>query len=80
MVIGQRDHYTTKEQQALDANSKTIQQVNFTGNLPWKGVTNIITFFNIEEAKEAILKFFSRNCESIVNVFHNLICLNIMWI
>ena len=26
---------------------------------------------------ETILDFFARNCESIVNVFHNLFCFNI---
>ena len=43
------------KQQALDADLKTIQQVNFTANLDQDGNTTI--FFIIEEAKETILDF-----------------------
>ena len=44
-----------KKQQALDADPKAIQQINFTGNLEWEeGAT---MFFIIEEAKETILDF-----------------------
>ena len=41
------------KQQELDADSKAIQQINFTGNLERDG--NVITFFIIKEAKEIIL-------------------------
>ena len=41
------------KQQAFDADSKAIQQINFTGNL---GV-NTAMFLIIEEAKETILDF-----------------------
>ena len=41
------------KQQALDADSKAIQQINFTANLDRDGNTTI--FFIIEEAKETIL-------------------------
>ena len=41
------------KQQAFDADSKAIQQINFTGNL---GV-NTAMFLIIEEAKETILGF-----------------------
>ena len=42
------------KQQALDADPRAIQQVNFTANLDRNGNT---TFFIIEEAKETILDF-----------------------
>ena len=42
------------KQQALDADPKAIQQVNFTANLYRDGNT---TFFIIEETKETILDF-----------------------
>ena len=41
------------KQQALDANPKPIQQINFTGNLKQKTAT----FFIIGEAKETALDF-----------------------
>ena len=44
------------KQQALDADPKAIQQVNFTGNL--SGNNNTLIFFIIEEAK--IFRFFTR--------------------
>ena len=70
-VTGQADDYTTgclldynyfdnyyidlSKQQALDADPKVIQQINFTGNLDWaEGAT---MFFIIEEAKEIVLDF-----------------------
>ena len=43
------------KQQALDADPKVMQGINFTGNLDWDG--NITMFFIIEEAKETILDF-----------------------
>ena len=43
------------KQQALDADSKAIQQINFTANLDRKGTTRI--YFILEEAKETILDF-----------------------
>ena len=43
------------KQQALDADPKAIQQINFTANLDLAGNTTI--FFIIEEAKETILDF-----------------------
>ena len=47
------------KQQELDADLKTIQQINFTGNLNWgQNVNdNTIMIFIIEEAKETILDF-----------------------
>ena len=43
------------KQQALDANNKTIQQINFTANLDKTGNTGI--YFILEEAKETIFEF-----------------------
>ena len=43
------------KQQALDIDTKVIQQNNFTGNLD--GNNNRLLFFIIEEVKESILDF-----------------------
>ena len=41
------------KQQALDADWKTKQKINFTGNLE----NNALIFFIIEEANETVLDF-----------------------
>ena len=43
------------KQQALDADPRTIQQINFTANLDTAGNTRV--YFILEEAKETILDF-----------------------
>ena len=43
------------KQQALDADPKAIQQINFTANLDRAGNTRI--YFILEEAKETIFDF-----------------------
>ena len=43
------------KQQALDADPRVTQQINFTANLDTAGNTTIV--FTIEEAKETILDF-----------------------
>ena len=43
------------KQQALDANPRTNQQINFTANLDRTGNTRI--YFILEEAKETKLEF-----------------------
>ena len=43
------------KQQALDADPRTIQQINFAANLDRAGSTRI--YFILEEAKETILNF-----------------------
>ena len=43
------------KQQALDADPRAIQQINFTANLDRAGNTTV--FFIIEEAKETVLDF-----------------------
>ena len=44
-----------RKQQALDADPRAIQQINFTENLDKAGNTRI--YFILEEAKETILDF-----------------------
>ena len=46
------------KQQALDADPRAIQQINFTPNLDRTGNTRI--YFFLEEAKETILNFSQR--------------------
>ena len=53
------------KQQALDADPKAIQQINFTANLNRAGNTSI--YFILEEAKETIFEVFPRNCKIFVN-------------
>ena len=43
------------KQQALDADLKAIQQINFTANLDTPGCTRI--YFMLEEAKETVFEF-----------------------
>ena len=43
------------KQQALDADPKAIQQINFTANLDRAGNTTM--FFIIEETKETVCEF-----------------------
>ena len=43
------------KQQALDADPRAIQQINFTANLDRSGNTSV--YFILEEAKETILDF-----------------------
>ena len=43
------------KQQALDVDSRAIEQINFTANLDRAGNTRI--YFILEEAKETILDF-----------------------
>ena len=55
-----KDHYKMiaidlSKQQALDADLRAIQQINFTANLDRAGNTTM--FFIIEEAKETVLDF-----------------------
>ena len=55
-----QDHYQMiaidlSKQQALDADPKAIQEINFTANLDRDGNTTM--FFIIEETKETVLDF-----------------------
>ena len=64
ITVGQGDDSTTgclldysylSKQQALDADPKAIQQINFTANLDRAGNTRF--YFILEEAKETIFEF-----------------------
>ena len=57
------------EQQALDADPRAIQQINFTANLDREGNTRI--YFILEEARKNHFKFCTRHCKSIVNMLCN---------
>ena len=55
-----KNHYKTiavdlRKQQALDADPKAIQQINFTPSLDTPGRTR--TYFILEEAKETVFEF-----------------------
>ena len=54
------------QQQALDADRKPIQYINFTG---FYLDVNATIFFIIKETKEIILGFSQRHRENIVNLF-----------
>ena len=54
------------KKQALDADPKLIQQINFTWNLAREENANATMFFVIEEVKETILNF----SQGTVNVFN----------
>ena len=49
------------KQQALDADRKAIQKINFTANLDRVGNTRI--YFILEEAKETVFEFSQRSIE-----------------
>ena len=54
------------KQQALDAVLKAIQQINFIGNLD-RAVNRAM--FPLFRSKRNDFRLFTRNCESIVNLF-----------
>ena len=54
------------KQQALDTDPRTIQQINFTGNLDRVGNTRV--YFILEEAKETILHF-SQGTVKVLQIF-----------
>ena len=56
------------KQQALDADPRAIQQINFTANLDRAGNTTI--FFIIEEAKETVLDFSQGTVKVLWMQFH----------
>ena len=51
------------KQQAVDADPKAIQQMNFTGKLNWAG--DAAMFFIIEEAKVTVLDFSQGNINAL---------------
>ena len=59
-----------RKQQALDADPKALQQINFSGNLDRSGNTTM--FLIIEEAKKIILDF-SRGTVRVLQIYFTLI-------
>ena len=59
----------SSKQQALDADAKAKEQINFTGNLENQSTV----FFIIEEVKKNCFRFFTRNCKNILFPFFALI-------
>ena len=57
------------KQQALDADTKAMQQINFTGNLE-----EVAIFFHSWRNKRNYIEFFTGDSESIENLF----CVNII--
>ena len=64
------------KQQALDADAKTMQQINFTGNL--SGNNNKLVFFIIEKAKEIILDFSQETVKVLWMCSRILSCFNVI--
>ena len=64
------------KQQELDADPKTIQQTNFTGNLDQN--ENSTMFFIIEKAEQIILDFSQGTVRLSCWVFNNLFCFNVI--
>ena len=61
-----------ENRQALDADSKAIQQINFTEDLARDSNANTTMFFIIEEAKETIL-YFSQETVKVLEFYFSLI-------
>ena len=55
-----------RKQQALDADPRAIQQINFTASL--ERAENSIIFVILDEAKETVLNFSQGTFQSIVNM------------
>ena len=53
------------KQQALVADPRVIQQINFTANLDRAGNTTTMFFINVE-AKETVLDFFSQGTVNVL--------------
>ena len=66
------------KQQALNADPKAIQQINFTGNLDRAESAKM--FFIIKEAKETILDFSQETVKILRMCSRNLFCFNIILI
>ena len=56
------------KQQALDADPRAIQQINFTANLDRAGNTRI--YFILEESKETILDFLQGTVKTVKLIFN----------
>ena len=62
---------TLSKQQGLDADPKATQQINFTWNLNRdEDVNDNTKYFSLLRCERNNFRFFTRNCESIVNSFY----------
>ena len=59
------------KQKVLDADPKTIQQINFTANLDRAGNTRV--YFILEEAKATILDF-SQGTVKVLQTYYRIYC------
>ena len=59
------------KQQALDADPRAIQQINFTANIDAAGNTRV--YFILEEAKETILDF-SQGTVKVLQICYRIYC------
>ena len=64
-----------RKQQALDADPKAIQQINFTANL--NRAENTRFYFIVEEAKETVFEFSQGTVKLFVNRKYSLIFISI---
>ena len=67
------------KQQALDADSRAIQQINFTEKLDGVWSSSCVNAFHCWRSKENYFGLFTRQCKSILNAFYDyLIWFNII--
>ena len=57
------------QQQALDADKRKMQQINFTENQAGDGNANKTILFYYSRRKKNYFRFFTKNCEGIINLF-----------
>ena len=59
------------KQEELDANLKVIQKIDFMGNLNrGQNINDNTTTFSLLKKQKNRVRFFTRNCKSIVNLFY----------
>ena len=59
------------KQKELDANLKVIQKIDFMGNLNrGQNINDNTTTFSLLKKQKNRVRFFTRNCKSIVNLFY----------
>ena len=59
------------KQKELDANLKVIQNIDFMGNLNrGQNINDNTTTFSLLKKQKNRVRFFTRNCKSIVNLFY----------
>ena len=59
------------KQKELDAKLKVIQKIDFMGNLNrGQNINDNTTTFSLLKKQKNRVRFFTRNCKSIVNLFY----------